>query len=155
MCLGLRFLFLFLAFFSFLLPFPLNAERNIKIAAEYGEVIYQYNERSPNQVFIIGVSHRDAITCLNEDNTPRVQAEVYKIGDWLIHSQRLELLLPEGFFKNTTVKDGKKTMDVQEREKRCTSFNMKALEEKFSDNQTFVNAEMLLKEEHPLRLEQI
>jgi len=27
----------------------------------------------------------------------RVQAEVYQIGDWLIHNQDLELLLPEGF----------------------------------------------------------
>ena len=154
MCLSSRFLSLFLAF-SFLLPFPLKAEKSVRIPAEYGEVIYQSNEKSLNQIFIIGISHRDAITCLNGDNTPRVQAEVYKIGDWLIHSQGLELLLPEGFFKSTTAENGKKTMNVQERERGCTSFDMEVLEEKFSDNQTYVNAEMLLREEHPLRLEQI
>jgi hypothetical protein len=150
-----RFVFLFLTFFSFLLPYPLDAERSIKIPDEYGEVIYQSNEKSPDQIFIIGISHRDAITRLNGDNTSRVQAEVYKIGDWLIHSQGLELLLPEGFFKSTSARNGKKTIDVQERERSCTSLDMGVLEEKFSDDQTYVNAEMLLKEKYSLRLQQI
>ena len=148
-------LFLFLTFFSFLLPIPLNAETKIKIPTEYGEIIYHFNEKSSNQIFIIGVSHRDAITCLNGDNTSRVQAEVYKIGDWLIHNQGLELLLPEGFFKNTPTKIEKKNITVQERERSCPSLDMEVLEEKFSDNQTYINAEMLLKENHPLRLQQV
>ena len=150
-----KFLFLFLTFFSFLLPIPLNAETKIKIPTEYGEVIYQSNEKSSKQIFIIGISHRDAITCLNGDNTSRVQAEVYKIGDWLIHNQGLELLLPEGFFKNTSIKNEKKNITAQEREISCTSLNMKGLEEKFSDDQTYINAEMLLKANHPLRLQQV
>ena len=148
-------LFLFLTFFSFLLPIPLNAETKIKIPTEYGEIIYHFNEKSSNQIFIIGVSHRDAITCLNGDNTSRVQAEVYKIGDWLIHNQGLELLLPEGFFKNTPTKIEKKNITVQERERSCPSLDMEVLEEKFSDNQTYINAEMLLKANHPLRLQQV
>jgi hypothetical protein len=87
MCSAKKFLFLLLALFSFLLTTPLNAETNLKIPVEYGEIIYRFNEKSPNQIFIIGIRHRDALTCLNGDNTSRVQAEAYKIGDWLIHIQ--------------------------------------------------------------------
>jgi len=104
---------------------------------------------------MIGISHRDALTCLNGDNTPRVQAEVYKIGDWLIHNQGLELILPEGFFKSTATKIEKKKISAPERENRCTSLDMKALEERLSDNKTYVNAEMLLKESHLLKLQQV
>jgi hypothetical protein len=150
-----KYLFLFLAFFSFLLSFPLNAETDIKVPTEYGEVIYHSDEKNCDQIFIIGISHRDAITCLNGDNTSRVQAEVYRIGDWLIHNQGLELLLPEGFFKSPSTKIGKKNINAQEGERSCTSLDMKVLEEKFSDDQTYVNAEMLLIENHSLRLEQI
>jgi hypothetical protein len=149
-----KFLFLSFTFFTFLLPIPLNAETKIKIPTEYGEVIYQSNEKSPQQIFIIGFSHRDAITCLNGDNTPRVQAEIYKIGDWLIDHQGLELLLPEGFFKSTSTKIEKRKI-TQEKERNCPSFDMKGLEEIFSDNQTYINAEMLLNENHLLRLQQV
>ena len=151
----LKFLFLPLILLTFLLPISLNAETNIKIPTEFGEVIYQSKEMSPQQIFIIGISHRDAITCLNGDNTSRVQAEVYKIGDWLIHNQGLELLLPEGFFRSTPTKIEKKNITVQEGEKSCPSLDMEVLEEKFSDNQSYINAEMLLTANHPLRLQQV
>jgi len=154
-CSTKKFLLLFLTLFSFLLPAPSNAETNLKIPIEYGEVIYRFNEKSPKQIFIIGISHRDSLTCLNGDNTSRVQAEVYKIGDWLIHNQGLELLLPEGFFKNISTKIEKKNINAQERGRTCASLDMKVLEEKVSDNKTYVNAEMLLKENHPLRLKQV
>ena len=148
-------LFLLLTLFSFLLTTSSRAETNLKIPVEYGEVIYRFNENSQNQIFMIGISHRDALTCLNGDNTPRVQAEVYKIGDWLIHNQGLELILPEGFFKSTATKIEKKKISAPERENRCTSLDMKALEERLSDNKTYVNAEMLLKESHLLKLQQV
>jgi hypothetical protein len=133
----------------------LYAETKIKIPTEYGEVIYQSNEKSPKQVFIIGISHRDAITCLNGDNTSRVQAEVYKIGDWLIHHQGLELLLPEGFFKSASTKIEKKNVTLQGGEGSCPSLDMEILEKRLSDSQAYINAEMLLKETHPLRLQQV
>jgi hypothetical protein len=141
--------------FLFLVSVPLRAETDLKIPVEYGEVIYRFNEKSPNQIFIIGISHRDSLTCLNGDNTPRVQTEVYKIGDWLIHNQPLELLLPEGFFKSPSKKTEKKNVNAPEREISCPSLDMKALEERLSDNKTYVNAEMLLKENHRLRLRQV
>ena len=155
-CFTKKALFLLLILFSFLLPVPSHAGTTLQTNVEYGEVIYRFNEKSPNQIFIIGISHRDSLTCLNGENTSRVQAEVYKIGDWLIHHQGLELLLPEGFFVSKTGKIGKEKSEVPERRGDCTELlDLKVLEEKLSDNKTYVNAEMLLKENHPLRLRQV
>ncbi len=151
----LRFLLLALALFSFLLITSSNAQTILEIPAEYGEIIYRFNEKSPNQIFIIGISHRDALTCLNGDNTSRVQAEIYKIGDSLIHNQGLELVLPEGFFKNPPAKIEKKNINAPERVSSCASLDLEALEKRLSDNKIYINAEMLLKENHSLRLQQI
>jgi len=156
MCSPKRLLSLILIVFPFFLSIPPStAETNLAVPSQYGEVIYRMNEESPNQIFIIGLSHRDSLTCLNGDITSRVQAEVFKIGDWLIHNQGLGLLLPEGFFKSTTTKIEKKNISAAERESGCASYDMKVLEKRLSDNKVYVNAEMLLKETHPIRLRQI
>ena len=148
-------LFLILIGFSFLLSIPpAIAETNLPVPSQYGEVIYRYNEESPNQVFVIGLSHRDSLTCLNGDITSRVQAEVFQIGDWLIHNQGLQLLLPEGFFKSTSTKIQKKNINV-ERENRYVAHDMQALGKRLSDNKVYINAEMLLKETHSMRLRQV
>jgi hypothetical protein len=148
-------LFLLLFLFSFFLISLLHAETVLNIPVEYGEVIYRFNEKSPNQIFVIGSSHRDALTCLNGHNTSRVQTEIYKIGDWLIHNQGLELLLPEGFFKGPSTKIEKKGINAPERGSNCASLDMEALEKRLSDNKIYINAEMFLKENHSLRLHQI
>jgi hypothetical protein len=155
MGIGKRILFLLSAFFSFFLITPSNAQTIHEIPDQYGEIIYRFNEKNPNQVFIIGIGHRDALTCLNGDNTSRVQAEIYKIGDWLIHHQGVELVLPEGFFKTSSANIEKKNINAPERGSSCTSKDMAALEKRLSDNKIYVNAEMLLKENHSLRLRQI
>jgi len=147
--------FLAIIFVSLLLSIAAPcAETNLNIPAEYGEVIYQSNAESPNQVFIIGMSHRDSLTRANGGNTSRVQAEVYQIGNWLIHTQGVRLLLPEGFFKNPSAPIGK--LNVPDSTGSCADLpDLKALEAKLSDDQTYVNAEMLLKEDHSLRVRQV
>jgi len=156
MCLPKRAAFVILIVISFLLSVPLSvAETNLALPSQYGEVIYRFNEESPNQIFIIGLSHRDSLTCLNGDITSRVQAEVFQIGDWLIHNQGLELLLPEGFFKSTPVKIQKTNISAMERENRYIVHDMQALGKRLSDNKVYVNAEMLLKETHSIRLRQV
>jgi len=156
MCLLKKLLFLPLILSFFLIGIPLStAQTNLILPPQYGRMIYQLNEKSPNQLFIIGLSHRDSLTCLNGDNTPKVQAEVYKIGDWLIHNQGLELLLPEGFFKSTSAKIEKKTTSAPGTPNSCALLDIKVLEERLSNNKVYVNAEMLLKETHPLRLRQV
>jgi hypothetical protein len=155
MCTGKKILFLLSAFFSFLLVTPSNEQTISEGPAQYGEIIYRFNEKNPSQIFIIGIGHRDALSCLNGDNTSRVQAEIYKIGDWLIHHQGVELVLPEGFFKNPSANIEKKNNNAPEKGSRCAPIKMLDLEKRFSDNKIYVNAEMLLKENHALRLRQI
>jgi hypothetical protein len=155
MCIGKKVLFLLTAFFSLLFFTPLNAQTIPGIPAQYGETIYRFNEKSPNQIFIIGISHRDALTCLNGDNTSRVQAEIYRIGEWLMHNQQVDLILPEGFFKSPSANIEEKKVNTPERGRSCTPIDTESLEKRLSDNKIYVNAEMLLKENHSLRLRQI
>ncbi len=155
MCTGKRSLILLVVSLFFLVSSSGHAETSIRIPAEYGEIIYRFNEKSPNQIFIIGISHRDALTCLNGADTSKVQAEIFKIGDWLIHHQGLELLLPEGFFKDPSTRVEKRNIKTSEKVDSCASLDTDALEKRLSDNNIYVNAEMLLKETHPLRLVQI
>ena len=68
---------------------------------DYGKVVCRYNGESPNQLYVIIIAHRDSLTRSNGGCTLRVQAEVYKIGEWLIQNQGVELLLPEGFLRFT------------------------------------------------------
>jgi hypothetical protein len=145
-----------LIFSFFLLSVPLStAQTSLLLPPQYGKVIYRLNEKSPNQLFIIGLSHRDSLTCLNGDNTSKVQAEVFKIGDWLIHSHGLELLLPEGFFKSKSTKIEKENTSNPGTPNSCALLDIRVLEERLSNNRAYVNAEMLLKETHPLRLRQV
>lgn len=126
------------------------------VPAEFGEVIYQCDPKSPNQLFIIGMAHRDSLTGSGSLNIARVQAEVYKLGEWLIQKERCELLLPEGFFANPaarTVIDQKRATD--EKLSCPESIDIKSLEEKLSDNRSFINAELLLKRNYPLKLRQV
>ena len=117
---------------------------------EYGEVIYCCNEKSPNQLFIIGTSHRDSISRLNGHNTPKVQAEVYKLGEWLIQNAGLELLLPEGFFKKKS-----RSGMARKNGSHPAPLDIKAIEAKLSDATSFINAEMLLMKNYHLRTQQV
>jgi hypothetical protein len=130
----------------------------LRIPAEYGEIIYRHNEGSPNQLFVIAISHRDSFTRRNGIKTARVQAEVYKVGEWLIRNKGLELLLPEGFFKaqpEKIEKERRPLAEVARSEKSMESLDLKVLEKELGDNSTFINAEMLLKRNYPLCIEQV
>ena len=153
---GCCFLLLSVSLFLFNIT-PSSAETKLKILAEYGELIYQSNPGSPYQLFIIGMSHRDSLTRLNGSNTSRVQAEVYKVGDWLVRNQGLELLLPEGFFKEKTARIEKRDLKFVSgiRSKCPEPLDIRVLEEQLANDKVFVNAEMLLKEHHQLRLQQV
>lgn len=146
-------------FFSFLTLFQGNSHsaevEPCVLPKDYGKVVCRFNDKSANQLYVIGIAHRDSLTRSNGSLTPRVQAEVYKIGEWLIQNQKVELLLPEGFFtvypKNRAegiVRNG--SLPAAPREG-----NMELLEQRFSDDRHFVNAEMLLKEDFPLLLRQV
>ncbi|MGZ3525156.1 MAG: hypothetical protein ACXU9L_10225 [Thermodesulfobacteriota bacterium] len=62
--------------------------------------------------------------------------------------------MPEGFFKSTSTKIEEKDISAPGTPNPCALLDIKLLEERLSDNKAYVNAEMLLKETHPLRLRQ-
>jgi len=126
-----------------------------KIPKEYGEVIYQSYGETSKQLYIIGVEHRDAITRSNGINTSKVQAEVYKIGEWLVLNEELGLQLPEGFFTKKTGKAVLSRSPAEERTIEPKSLDFGDLEKRLADNRTYVNAEMLLKQNYGLRTRQI
>jgi hypothetical protein len=127
-----------------------------RIPVEFGEVIYRCQEKNPNPLFIIGMAHRDSLTGLSNPAVSRVQAEVYKLGEWLIQNERCELLLPEGFFADPAARAGRGTERGTGEKVGCPdSSEIKTLEELLSDNRSFVNAELLLKKNHPLILRQV
>jgi len=122
---------------------------------EYGKVIYRFNEASPNQLFIIGMSHPDALTGSKRSNTVKVQAEVYRLGDWLIHQAGLELLLPEGYMEKNPRKMEPNRLGNNTQAACAPLRDIKTLEDTLSDTSTFVNAEKLLKKYHTLSMRQV
>jgi hypothetical protein len=118
--------------------------------------VCRFNENSSSQLFIIGLSHRDTLTRSNGNKTVRIQEEVYQIGDWLIHREGVELLLPEGFLANKKQKIDAEKIKAALKNSKCNGFpSLKEIEERLVDDKTYVNAEMLLNENHPLRLRQV
>ncbi len=134
---------------------PLGAGNLPETFTDFGEVIGRFNENPSRQLFIIGVIHRDSLTRNTRSHTTKVQTEVYKIGDWLIHRNGVELFLPEAFFTLKTSKpEGRKV--ASEEKPRCSGLtDIETVERRLADDKTFLNAELLLREYHPLILRQI
>lgn len=129
----------------------------LAIPNEYGKVIYQRQGNPDNEIYIIGQSHRSAQTGANGSNTAAVQAEIYRIGEWLVKNENVHLLLPEGYF----CRRGR-----QEAMARQTGFHPKenftphslddaTLEAALNDTSVFVSADKLLQESYHLKLQQV
>ena len=137
-----------------------NYKAGSDIPVEYGCVVYRYNEKSRNQIYIIGLSHRDALTGASGDTTLKAQIETYKIGEWLIRNNGLELLLPEGFFERAEKADkteaGDQTCRIAgQATKGLMMTDDEPLEKLLGDEKHYINAEMLLKERYDLDTRQI
>lgn len=154
---------IYLFFALLLVPgFNLNAAPNQGIldasglSPERGEVVFSCNQRSPNQIYIIGMGHRDTLTHANGSDTLKSQIEVYRIGEWLIQKEGLELLLPEGFFSKE-VSDEKEDLIKTAAPVNGTgvSLDTKTLEEKLGQENVYINAEMLLMESHSIKSQQV
>lgn len=121
----------------------------------YGHILYSYNGNSPKQLYIVGISHKDTLTGAKSPYTPRVEAEVYRIGAWLAREEGVELILPEGFFAGEP-----KILPVGKIPKAAAETwtaepDMKLIEEVLSDHDRSLNAEMLLNENFDMELRQI
>jgi hypothetical protein len=122
---------------------------------EYGEVIYRTHGSSPKQLYIIGISHRDSQNGINGSSTIQTQTDIFRIGEWLSRNRKLQLLLPEGYF------DGKGNSPVISQSQKYVNNQAPGqldnvfLQQKFADENRFVNAEMLLMENFNMRVCQV
>jgi hypothetical protein len=123
---------------------------------EYGKILYECNPTHEKQLFIIGMGHRDALTGANGRLTAKIQAELYKLGEWLIRQEGVELVLPEGFFKTPGAqKTSNPAPPDSKKRKPSESLDLKTLEAKLADKTAFINAEILLKRDYPIVLRQV
>lgn len=123
------------------------------IPAEYGEIIYRCNESSPDQIYIIGMGHRDTFTRKNSFNSINSQVEVFRLAEWMIRNEGLELLLPEGFF----LRSGEE--DISDKRGGGTgeyvSPDRVTLRKKLENDSVYTNAEMMLMENYGIKSQQV
>ena len=110
----------------------------LSLPSHYGKVVYISHEKSPDTLYIVGISHRGSHSRLNGSDTAKTQTEVYRIGEWLNRNLNLDLLLPEGFFGS----GGPSTPICPV--SRVQPLDEASLERALADNSHFLNAEMLL-----------
>ena len=123
-----------------------------ELPAEYGQVIYQSKPLSEQRIYIIGQSHRSSLTGKSGPKTIQSQAEIYRIGEWLIEQKNVELLLPEGFFKRSS------SAQAPQRNSAAIarlSLATATLKEQLGNPERFVNADLLLSSNYNLCLSQI
>ncbi|MBN1140683.1 MAG: hypothetical protein JXB25_02630 [Deltaproteobacteria bacterium] len=119
----------------------------VQLPADLGEIVYRANSESPFQVFIVANSHRSPITGANGGQTVRAQIETFRIGEWLIRRNLIELLLPEGFFGRMA--------GVGASPRETVPADGESLESRLEDSRVFTNAELLLHRNYGIRLCQI
>jgi hypothetical protein len=122
---------------------------------ELGEVIFHAPGADDRQVYIVGHSHRSARTGANGSHTVRSQAEVYRIGEWLIQRENVRLLLPEGFFRRRPEATPVRAAVGAEGVAKGNGLDNQALVARLSDTSVFVNADMLLNSNFHIRLQQV
>jgi hypothetical protein len=123
------------------------ARAEVQLPATLGEIVYQTKVAASSHIFIIVNAHRSAITGANAGDSVQAQIETFRIGEWLIRQNRIELLLPEGFFGQM----GK--ADVVGGETRL--LDRQTLEDSLEDTSMFMNAELLLHNNYGIGLEQV
>lgn len=124
------------------------------LPAHLGEVVYQQNSDRNDRIYIIAQSHRSAITGEENGNCQRVQAEVYRIGEWLIANEKVEALLPEGYFCELPA-SGRKPDQPVRKKVGATRLDDAALVARLSDPSVFANADRLLYANYNLSLCQV
>lgn len=128
--------------------FGVESKGIVPFPQEYGKIVYRTDTGAPARIYIITNSHRSAFSGHNGNETLQSQVETYRIGEWLISQEQVDLLLPEGFFGSWEQK--KVSTDSP-----GTLADNKALQQRLTDTSTFVNAEILLHEVYGIGLEQV
>ncbi|OEU64763.1 MAG: hypothetical protein BA863_15870 [Desulfovibrio sp. S3730MH75] len=125
----------------------LASDDEIDFPEQLGEIVYQTQTAAASRIYIIANGHRSAINGANAVKTLQAQVETFRIGEWLINQNRIEMLLPEGFFGemgSTSAIDANKNL-----------FDGQRLQDALADTSHFVNAELLLHKNYGIGLEQV
>ncbi len=119
----------------------------VSFPEQLGTIVYQTQPEASSRIYIIANGHRSAINGANATDTVQAQIETFRIGEWLIKQNRIELLLPEGFFgamgRSGAIDATKSPLDNQ------------TLQDTLADTTHFINAELLLHEQYDIGLEQV
>lgn len=129
----------------------------VSLPSEYGQVIFRHDAGTGNHLYVIGISHRDTLTRAVGWKTTQVQSEVYRIGEWLIENQGVDLLLPEGFFTNSEKSYGtrnRSSAGTEPRSVKTVFQDGEVLKEKL-DSSIYLNAERLLMQSHDIVAQQV
>lgn len=123
---------------------------------EYGKVVYTKEGEGRKQVYIIFQAHRSSVTGLNNRATAEAQSDIYRIQEWLVRNEDVQLLLPEGFFrKSARSKSNIKSASAHEAEISVYPLEDDDLMRLLSDTSEFVSADKLLYQHSNIRLQQI
>ncbi len=120
---------------------------SIEFPEQFGEIVYQTNSTAATNLYIIANGHRSAFSGKNAAQTLQAQIETYRIGEWLINQNQVELLLPEGFFGNLS--------EPESLAANPSRLDNQSLQDSLADTSVFVNAELLLHQEYGIGLNQI
>jgi len=125
------------------------------LPANLGKVVYQEHEELDNRVYIIAQSHRSAISGEENCDCRKVQAEIFRIGEWLIANEKVEALLPEGFFGDGTGSVGPTRNRRSGEARKEIRLDDASLAARLANSSGFVNADRLLYATYGLALRQI
>lgn len=134
-----------------------NGDRttDLRLPERFGEVIYQEHGERDNRIYIVAQSHRSAINGQENGDCQKVQAEIYRIGEWLIVNEKVEALLPEGYFGNSGPDADHRRPRPGEKPGQPTRLDDATLTARLSNSSIFVNADRLLYSTYDLSLRQI
>ncbi len=117
-----------------------------------GKVVYQEHADRNDRIYIIAQSHRSAITGKGNEDCRRVQAEIYRIGEWLITHENVAALLPEGYFSESSAAGRNRSYEKTRQAARLDDATLAA---RLADPAISVNADRLLYSNYDLALRQV
>lgn len=118
-------------------------------------IVYQEKPESKQKIYIVAQSHPSALTGENAADTLQVQAEIYRIGEWLIENRGIGVLLPEGYFQKETKGASIKTRCGREVVRDGRALPDATLLDRLAATDHFVNAGLLLHDDFGISLRQI
>ena len=132
-----------------------NADSDLRLPAHLGEVVYQERLDRDNRVYIIAQSHRSAISGKENDDCQQVQAEIYRIGEWLIAHEQVDVILPEGYFDSRSPNPDRQSLRPQGETRSFVKLDDASLASLLGNPTEALSADRLLHRTYDLTLRQV